>query len=337
MDVAAIEILWVPSVYFYSFPMAEATYTERLKSGAVNLRSWPRLGRTEIFARPTNGCAPSVQPRPPGTQRTSQRSICSKGTNPERFRPSRVSGLPSTDATIGFTPGNRNRAANSPGLKAFVRRTAKSCRRVTSVCSGTFILAAAGLLDGLRATTHWQAAAFLQRKYPGIRVESDRIFVKEGAIWTSAGVTAGIDLSLALIEEHLGPEVAKAVARQLVVYYRRPGGQSQFSALLELESTSDRVQRALSFARTHLCEVMSVEQLAKAAGLSPRQLGRIFLAETGQTPAKAVERLRTEAAKARIEQSDESIEGIAHAVGFVDPERMRRAFVRTFGHPPQAL
>jgi len=229
------------------------------------------------------------------------------------------------------------RAASSPGLKAFVRRAAKSCRRVTSVCSGTFILAAAGLLDGLRATTHWQAAAFLQRKYPEIRVESDRIFVKEGSIWTSAGVTAGIDLSLALIEEDLGPEVAKAVARQLVVYYRRPGGQSQFSALLELESTSDRVQRALSFARTHLCEVMPVEQLAKAAGLSPRQFGRIFLAETGQTPAKAVERLRTEAAKARIEQSDESIEGIAQAVGFVDPERMRRAFVRTFGHPPQAL
>ena len=229
------------------------------------------------------------------------------------------------------------RAARSSTLKAFVRRAAKSCRRVTSVCSGTIILAATGLLDGLRATTHWQAAAFLQKKYPKIRIESDRIFVRQGSIWTSAGVTAGIDLSLALIEEDLGPKIAKAVARQLVVYYRRPGGQSQFSTLLELESTSERVQRALSFARAHLCEVMSVEQLANAAGLSPRQFGRIFLAETGQTPARAVERLRTETAKARIEESDESIETIAHAVGFVDPERMRRAFVRTFGHPPQTL
>jgi transcriptional regulator GlxA family with amidase domain len=229
------------------------------------------------------------------------------------------------------------RASRSPGVKAFVQRAAKSCRRVTSVCSGTFLLAAAGLLDGLRATTHWQAATFLQRKYPEVRVESDRIFVKDGSIWTSAGVTAGIDLALALIEEDLGPEIAKAVARQLVVYYRRPGGQSQFSAMLELESTSERVQRAVSFARTHLGLALSIAQLAKAAGLSPRQFGRVFLAETGQTPAKAVERLRAETAKARVEKSDESIEAIAQAVGFVDPERMRRAFVRTFGHPPQAL
>jgi transcriptional regulator GlxA family with amidase domain len=229
------------------------------------------------------------------------------------------------------------RASRSPALQAFVRRAAKSSRRITSVCSGTVILAAAGLLDGLRATTHWQSATFLQRKYPKIRVESDRIYVKEGSIWTSAGVTAGIDLALALIEEDLGLEVAKTVARQLVVYYRRPGGQSQFSALLDLESTSDRVQQALSYARTHLRLVVSVGELAKAAGLSPRQFARVFLAETGQTPAKAIERLRTETAKARIEKSDEPIEAIAQAVGFVDPERMRRAFVRTFGHPPQAL
>jgi len=208
---------------------------------------------------------------------------------------------------------------------------------VTSVCSGTFILAAAGLLDGLRATTHWRAAALLQRQYPGIRIESDRIFVKQGSIWTSAGVTAGIDLALALIEEDLGPEAAKAAARDLVVYYRRPGGQSQFSALLDLEPTSERVQRALSYARVHIGKMKSVEQLAKAAGLSPRQFGRLFLAETGQTPAKAVEKLRAEAAKTRIEQSDEPIEAIARTVGFSDPERMRRAFVRTYGQPPQAL
>ena len=228
-------------------------------------------------------------------------------------------------------------AARSVRIKTFVRRAAKTCRRLTSVCSGTFILAAAGLLDGLRATTHWRAAALLQRKYPDIRVESDRIFVKQGSIWTAAGVTAGIDLALALIEEDLGPEIAKTTARQLVVYYRRPGGQSQFSELLELEATSERVQHALSYARAHLGKVKSVEQLAKAASLSPRQFGRLFLAETGQTPARAVEKLRTELAKSRIEQSDEPIESIARTVGFSDPERMRRAFVRVYGQPPQAL
>jgi transcriptional regulator GlxA family with amidase domain len=228
-------------------------------------------------------------------------------------------------------------AGRSPGLRRFVQNAAKSCRRVTSVCSGTFILAAAGLLSGLRVTTHWRAAALLQRKYPDIRVEGDRIFVKQGSIWTSAGVTAGIDLALALIEEDLGQEMAKTVAQDLVVYYRRPGGQSQFSALLELEAPSERIQRALSYVRAHLRKVTSVEQLAKAAGLSPRQFGRVFLAETGQTPSKAIERLRAEAAKIRIENSDEPIETIAQRVGFSDPERMRRAILRTYGHPPQAL
>jgi transcriptional regulator GlxA family with amidase domain len=122
-----------------------------------------------------------------------------------------------------------------------------------------------------------------------------------------------------------------------VVYYRRPGGQSQFSTLLELPATSERVQRAMGYARAELGNVTSVEQLAKAAGLSPRQFGRLFRAETGQTPAKAVERLRAETAKTRVEQGDEPIETIAQMVGFSDPERMRRAFVRTYGHPPQAL
>jgi transcriptional regulator GlxA family with amidase domain len=228
-------------------------------------------------------------------------------------------------------------ARRSPPLIRFVQRAAKSCRRVTSVCSGTFILAEAGLLSGLRVTTHWRAAAILQRKYPDVRVEDDRIFVKQGSIWTAAGVTAGIDLALALIEEDLGQDMAKSVAQDLVVYHRRPGGQSQFSALLELEAASERVQQALSYVRAHLSKVRSVAQLAKAAGLSPRQFGRVFLAETGQTPSKAIERLRAEAAKGRIESSDEPIETIAQRVGFSDPERMRRAVVRTYGHPPQAL
>jgi len=218
-----------------------------------------------------------------------------------------------------------------------VIRHAQSARRIASVCTGAFILAAAGLLDERQATTHWRYAATLQRLFPRIRVDGDRIFVKSGSVWTSAGISAGIDLSLALIEDDLGREVSRAVARDLVVYHRRPGGQSQFSALLDIEPSSDRIRAALSYAREHLDETLSVERLAGVACLSPRQFGRSFLLETGETPAKAVERLRAEAARARIEDSNEPIELIAKQVGFADPERMRRAFVRIFGHPPQNL
>jgi transcriptional regulator GlxA family with amidase domain len=233
-------------------------------------------------------------------------------------------------------PGTSAAAASSV-LKAFVLRTAKTARRTTSVCTGAFILAAAGLLNSRCATTHWKSAALLQRLYPQINVESDRIFVKDGSIWTSAGISAGIDLALALIEEDLGTEIARAAARQMVVYFRRPAGQSQFSALLDLDPSSDRIRHALIFARQHLHEPLSVEHLAKAASLSTRQFGRAFLSETGQTPAKAIEQLRAEVARLQIEKGSEPIEIIARSVGFSNPERMRRAFIRAFGQPPQAL
>lgn len=227
-------------------------------------------------------------------------------------------------------------ALGSAPLLAFIRGAA-TARRVTSVCSGAFLLAAAGLLDGRRATTHWQQAAALQRQHPRVKVEADRIFVQDGPVWSSAGITAGIDLALALIEQDLGADTARAVARTLVVYHRRPGGQSQFSALLDLAPASDRIQAALSFARENLQAPLPVDRLAEAARLSPRQFGRAFLAETGQTPAKAVERLRAEAARPRIEDGAEPIEAVARDVGFTDPERMRRAFLRCFGQPPQAM
>jgi transcriptional regulator GlxA family with amidase domain len=233
-------------------------------------------------------------------------------------------------------PGTAAAAASSV-LKAFVLRTAATARRTTSVCTGAFILAAAGLLNSRRATTHWNSASLLKRLYPQIDVEIDRIFVKDGSIWTSAGISAGVDLALALIEEDLGTEIARDAARQLVVYFRRPGGQSQFSALLDLDPSSNRIRQALTFARQHLHEPLSVEQLAKAASLSTRQFGRAFLSETGQTPAKAIEKLRAEAARVQIERGSEPIEMIARSVGFSDPERMRRAFIRAFGQPPQAL
>jgi transcriptional regulator GlxA family with amidase domain len=228
-------------------------------------------------------------------------------------------------------------AAQSPVLRAFVQAAAGSARRVVSVCSGALVLAAAGLLDGRRATTHWRRAAQLQQRYPAVRVECDRIYVQDGPVWTSAGITAGLDLALALIEDDLGSEIARSTARHLVVYHRRAGGQSQFSTLLAIDPPSDRIRTALAFARERLHEPLPVERLAAAACLSPRQFGRAFRMETGQTPAKAVEQLRVEAARLRIEASREPIEAIAQAVGFTDPERMRRAFLRLYGQPPQAL
>lgn len=228
-------------------------------------------------------------------------------------------------------------AAQSPALVAFLTTHSRRARRIASVCTGAFILAACGLLDGKRATTHWYHAARLQQSYPRIRVDSNRIFIRDGDIWTSAGISAGIDLALALIEDDLGATLAAAVARQLVVYHRRPGGQSQYSLLLALNPSSDRMRAALSFAREHLHLPLSVADLADAVCLSERQFGRLFRAETGQTPAKVIEQLRVEAARVRIEESAEPLEAIARSVGFSDPERMRRAFIRVFGLSPQAI
>jgi transcriptional regulator GlxA family with amidase domain len=225
----------------------------------------------------------------------------------------------------------------SPALLDDIRRAARRSRRVASICTGAFALADAGLLDDRRATTHWMFARELATRYPRITVEEDRIFLADGPVWTSAGMTAGLDLALALVEADRGATVARQVARALVMYHRRAGGQSQFSALLEIEPKSDRVQKALSFAKSNLRAELSVEQLAEAAALSPRQFSRIFLAETGRTPAKAVERLRLEAARTMMEEGRHPIETIARETGFADRERMRRAFVRAFGQPPQAV
>jgi transcriptional regulator GlxA family with amidase domain len=225
----------------------------------------------------------------------------------------------------------------SPETIDFIRDASSRARRTASVCMGAFLLAAAGLLDGKRATTHWRFAAKLQAMYPAIRVDGDRIFLDEGGIWTSAGMTAGIDMALALIEEDLGRDVSRAVARMLVVYFRRPGGQLQHSSLLDLDPGSDRIRRVLSFAREHLADPLSVEQLAEVAHLSERQFSRAFVAATGMSPAKAIERLRAEAARPRVEDGRETLETIARAVGFADAERMRQSFIRVFGHPPRTL
>jgi len=226
---------------------------------------------------------------------------------------------------------------SNPGLIRQIRKASESARRTASVCTGAFLLGEAGLLDGRRVTTHWAFARRLQTEFPKARVEEDRIFIADGPIWTSAGMSAGIDLALGLIEKDFGTELARNVARSLVVYHRRGGGQSQHSTLLELDAKTDRIQGALAYARSHLRAPLTVEELAGVAHLSPRQFSRAFRAETGQSPAKAVEHIRLEAARLMIEQSRKTIEAVAVDAGFSDPERMRRAFLRAFGQPPQAM
>jgi transcriptional regulator GlxA family with amidase domain len=169
-----------------------------------------------------------------------------------------------------------------------------------------------------------------------VKVDDERIFIVDGPVWTSAGMTAGIDLALAMVEQDLGADVARAVARQLVIYHRRAGGQSQFSVLLEVEPKSDRIQSALAYAKRNLDKPLTVGRLAESAHLSPRQFSRAFRAETGQSPAKAVENLRIEAARLMMEQSRHPLDVIARQTGFADRDRMRRAFLRAFGQLPQA-
>src|SRR6202790_3275468 len=227
--------------------------------------------------------------------------------------------------------------ATSDKTLAFVRAIAKRGTRVASVCSGAYVLAEAGLLDGRRATTHWERTRHFVSAYPKVRLEPDRIFVRDGNIWSSAGSTAGIDLALAMVTEDYGEEIAQKTARQLVLYHRRSGGQSQFSSLLELKAPSGRFGALLTWAREHLDAPLTVEDLAEQAGMSSRHFARAFIAETGTTPSKAVERLRIEVARQRVQSSSEAIERVAQSTGFRDPERMRRAFIRAFGQPPQSL
>lgn len=225
----------------------------------------------------------------------------------------------------------------SPGLIQYMRDASPLTRRVGSICTGSAALAEAGLLCGRRVTTHWAHAPDLQRLYPDITVDEDRIFINDGPVWTAAGMSACIDLALALVESDLGSDITRLVSRQLVVYHRRAGGQSQFSVMQDLDPKTDRIQAALTYARHHLKTELSVEQLAYVANLSPRQFSRTFTAQTGKSPAKAVEQLRVEAARLMMESGHQSIDVVATESGFGDRERMRRAFMRAFGEPPSSF
>ena len=233
--------------------------------------------------------------------------------------------------------GNTRITPTSAALLDFVGSATNQSRRIASICTGAFALGDAGILRDRRVTTHWLFREEFRARFPKVQLDADRLFVVDGPIWTAAGNSAGIDLALFMLEKDYGPNLARAVARILVVDNRRPGKRTQHSAMLDLQPTSDRIQDALAYAQDNLHAPLSVEALAGAAGLGPRQFSRAFRTETGNTPAKAVERLRIEAAQLMIEKGRHSIENIAVETGFGDQERMRRAFQRVLGYPPRAV
>ena len=238
--------------------------------------------------------------------------------------------------TLVVPGGEGTREAHrDEALIRWIRRAARRSRRVTSVCTGAFLLAEAGLLDGRRATTHWSACAALKRRFPKITVEEDPIFVRDGNVWTSAGVTAGMDLALALVEEDAGREAALAVARQLVLFVRRPGGQAQFSAQLAADTAEREPLRELqAWIVDHLAEDLTVDALAQRAHMSPRNFARAFKREVGMTPAAYVERARVERAQQALQTSQAPVALIARRCGFGTAGTLRRAFQRRVGVSP---
>jgi transcriptional regulator GlxA family with amidase domain len=240
--------------------------------------------------------------------------------------------------TLVIAGGSGTRdAASDERVVSWVRSAAKRSRRVTSVCTGAFVLAAAGLLDGRRATTHWQWCDLLAGLFPAVEVERDSIFVVDGGVYTSAGVTAGMDLALALVEEDLGPKVARDVAQQLVIFLRRPGGQSQFSSPLSaLPADHEPLRDLQAWIPGNVGADLSVPALADRVAMSPRNFARTFRRETGMTPAAYVESVRVEQARIALESSDAPVETVASECGFGTVETMRRAFHRRLGVGPAA-
>jgi transcriptional regulator GlxA family with amidase domain len=225
--------------------------------------------------------------------------------------------------------------AHDASVLEFIRRASARARRTVSICTGALLLAAAGLLEGKRAATHWAYAATLKRDYPGIEVDDDAIYIRDGDLWTSAGVTAGMDLALALVEDDLGREQALLIARHLVMFLMRPGGQSQFSAQLAAQAVGDE---RIALICSHIVESprgdLTVPALASRAHMSERTFARRFAAATGTTPALFVERARLDDARRRLSDSALPLETIAHDAGFGGGERMRRAFLRHLGVTP---
>jgi transcriptional regulator GlxA family with amidase domain len=221
------------------------------------------------------------------------------------------------------------------GLVDLLRAVSQDAYRMASICTGAFLMAEAGVLDGRLVTTHWAFADAFAHRYPQVNLAPDRIFIRAGKFWSSAGSLACIDLVLGIIEADLGQEVTKQVSKVMVIYPRRGGGQSQFSAAIDIDAKEQRIRRVLAFMKDNLREPLSIQQLADSVNWSRRHFSRTFQAETGMSPAKAIEKLRVEAAKIMIENGHSSVARIADQTGFGDDERMRRAFLRVLGESPQ--
>jgi transcriptional regulator GlxA family with amidase domain len=241
----------------------------------------------------------------------------------------------SVDTLVVAGGENFDATSIDPVLVDWVRGRTKQARRTASICTGAFLLGAAGVLDGRRAATHWLHCAELARRFPAVQVDSDPIFVRDGPIWTSAGVTAGIDLALALVEEDLGRSITLAVARYLVVFLKRPGGQAQFSETLSLQAAEDKFGPLHDWIREHLAQDLSLRVLAGEAGMSERSFSRHYAESTGLTPARAVERLRLEGARRLLLDTRLPVKRISQRCGFGSEETMRRSFLRLLGSTPQ--
>jgi transcriptional regulator GlxA family with amidase domain len=242
-------------------------------------------------------------------------------------------GAPLDTLIVAGGPGVES--AQDQALVAWLAERAATARRTASVCTGAYLLAAAGLLDGRRAATHWSFCEDLAKRFPKVQVEADPIFLRDGPIWTSAGVTSGIDLALALLEEDLGRETALAVARYLVMFLKRPGGQAQFSAALTLQAGDAPFGRLHEWIHANLAADLSLSQLAAHAGMSERSFSRHYVESTGLTPARAIERLRVEAARRLLSDGKTPIKSIARKCGFGTEETMRRSFLRLLATSPQ--
>lgn len=240
--------------------------------------------------------------------------------------------------TVIIPGGSGLRQSNAPlKLAEWLRETADAIRRIASICTGIYGIAPSGLLNGRKVSTHWKFAADLAKRYPELKVDPSSLYIKDGKFWTAAGVTAGIDLSLALIEEDFGPEVALSVARELVVYMKRPGGQEQYSEPLQFQLQSrSRFADLLPWMFAHLDQDLSVDMLAERISLCPRQFSRRFTQEFGSSPASFVRRLRLDEARQRLSSPDCTVDGVARSVGFRDADNFRRAFERCFGIAPSA-
>ena len=247
--------------------------------------------------------------------------------------------LPQADAALDtlIVAGGRgvNAACEDAALVDWVVRRSANARRTASVCSGAFLLAAAGLLDGRKAVTHWDRCDEFARRFPAVKLDPDPIFIRDGDVWTSAGVTAGIDLALSFVEADLGRRMALAVARELVVFLKRPGGQAQFSATLKLQQGDERFERLHGWIADNLRSDLSLATLAARANMSSRSFSRHYRQATGRTPARAIEEIRTEAARRLLEQGL-SVSQVSRRCGFGSEETMRRGFLRIVGTGPRA-